>query len=147
MILQALHAVDIPVIPLKGAWLSENIYDEGAQRPMCDFDLLVPLDEFDRARAAFETLGYTTPDHYFDPARDKDIHFFHSDHPMTVELHFRIWDSGHLADQIARLLEDDDLHRRLSEAGPRVAAHFSVALLADRVLGHIGLGEPVPSPS
>lgn len=62
-------------------------------------------------------------------------------------LHFRIWDSGHLAEQMARLLTDDELHRRLCEAGPRVATHYSVALLADRVLAHIGLAEPVASPT
>ncbi|MHC4947498.1 MAG: glycosyltransferase family 4 protein [Planctomycetota bacterium] len=52
-------------------------------------------------------------------------------------LHFRVWDSGDLADTIARVLEDDDLHDRLAEAGPRVAAWFSVERLADRVLDHL----------
>ncbi len=44
-----------------------------------------------------------------------------------------------LAEQIARLLQDDKLHRRLSEAGPRVAAYYSVSNLADRVLDHMQL--------
>ena len=39
-------------------------------------------------------------------------------------------------------LYDDALHARLSEAGPRVAAYFSVERLADRVLAHLGLGSP-----
>ena len=54
-------------------------------------------------------------------------------------LRFRAWDSAHLAQQIGRLLADDDLHRRLAEAGPRVAAHYSVEKLADRILDHLGL--------
>ncbi|MFB3138360.1 MAG: glycosyltransferase family 4 protein [Phycisphaerales bacterium] len=54
-------------------------------------------------------------------------------------LHFRAWDSAHLAEQIARVLQDDDLHRHLREAGPRIAAYYSVQKLADRVLTHIGL--------
>jgi glycosyltransferase involved in cell wall biosynthesis len=54
-------------------------------------------------------------------------------------LRFRAWDSGHLAEQIERLLTDDDLHRRLVEAGPRIAEHYSVRNLADRVLAHLGL--------
>ncbi len=52
-------------------------------------------------------------------------------------LRFRTWDSAHLAEQMQRLLTDDDLHRKLSEAGPRVAAHYSVANMTDRVLAHI----------
>jgi glycosyltransferase involved in cell wall biosynthesis len=56
-------------------------------------------------------------------------------------LRFKVWDSGDLADQIARLLDDRALHRKLSEAGPRVAEYFSIERLADRVLGHVGLAE------
>ncbi|MEE8153825.1 MAG: hypothetical protein V3T53_02570, partial [Phycisphaerales bacterium] len=48
-------------------------------------------------------------------------------------------DSADLADKIATITKDDDVHRRLSEAGPRVAAYYSVENLADRVLTHIGL--------
>jgi glycosyltransferase involved in cell wall biosynthesis len=54
-------------------------------------------------------------------------------------LRFRSWDSGHLAEQIERMLTDDDLHRQLSEAGPRIAEYYSVRNLADRVLTHLGL--------
>lgn len=55
-------------------------------------------------------------------------------------LRFRTWDTAHLAGQIESLLADDKLHRRLSEAGPRVAAYYSVERLADRVLAHLGVG-------
>jgi len=54
-------------------------------------------------------------------------------------LRFRTWDSADLADKIEQLLTDDTLYRRLSEAGPRVAAYFSVENLADRVLDHLGI--------
>ena len=54
-------------------------------------------------------------------------------------LRFKTWDSGDLANQIARLLDDRELHRKLSEAGPRVAEYFSIENLGDRVLRHIGL--------
>lgn len=57
-------------------------------------------------------------------------------------LRFRSWDSADLAEQIQRLLTDDTLYRRLSEAGPRVAAHFSVQKLADRILDHLSLTAP-----
>ena len=52
---------------------------------------------------------------------------------------FRAWDSADLAAQIQRVLTDDKLHSRLSEAGPLVARYFSVGNLADRVLAHMGL--------
>lgn len=54
-------------------------------------------------------------------------------------LRFKVWDSGDLADQIARLFDDSQLHRKLSEAGPRVAEYYSVEKLGDRVLRHLGL--------
>jgi glycosyltransferase involved in cell wall biosynthesis len=58
---------------------------------------------------------------------------------QSAGLRFRAWDSGDLAEQIARLLQDRALHARLSEAGPRVAEYYSISNLADRVLAHIGL--------
>jgi glycosyltransferase involved in cell wall biosynthesis len=60
-----------------------------------------------------------------------------SAHGETAGLQFNVWDSGHLAQRMARLLEDDQLHSRLSEAGPRVARHYSVSKLADRLLDHL----------
>jgi len=55
-------------------------------------------------------------------------------------LRFRVWDSGSLASTIQTLLNDPALWRRLSDDGPDVAAHYSVANLAHRVLQHLGLG-------
>jgi len=52
---------------------------------------------------------------------------------------FRAWDSGHLAEQIARLLGDAELRRRLSEAAPYVAGYHSVPRMVDRLLAHMGL--------
>ena len=52
---------------------------------------------------------------------------------------FRSWDSGDLADKIARVLTDDALRGRLSEAGPHVARYYSVERMTDRVLEHMGL--------
>jgi glycosyltransferase involved in cell wall biosynthesis len=57
----------------------------------------------------------------------------------SAGVRFESWNSGDLADQIMRLLNDGDLHARLSAAGPRVAEHYSIANLTDRVLQHIGL--------
>lgn len=65
----------------------------------------------------------------------------------TGGLRFRVWDSAHLADRIAALLEDETLYRRLADAGPRVAAHYSVSRLADRILAHIDLPPRPPAPA
>ena len=54
-------------------------------------------------------------------------------------LHFRIWDSGDLADKLATLLTDRETWRKLGEAGPRIARYYSVPNLADRILTHLGL--------
>jgi len=54
-------------------------------------------------------------------------------------VHFDVWDSGSLADQLQRLLEDQALWKQLSENGPQVAEYFSVPRLADRILDHLGV--------
>lgn len=54
-------------------------------------------------------------------------------------LQFNAWDSADLADKIATLLHDDQLHRQLSAAGPAIAEHFSVANLGNRMLAHLGV--------
>ena len=49
-------------------------------------------------------------------------------------LHFDVWDSGSLADQLQRLIEDKQLWQQLSEQGPKVADYYSVPNLANRIL-------------
>jgi len=58
---------------------------------------------------------------------------------LIAGLRFKVWDAGDLADQIGRLLDDHDLHAKLSAAGPSVAEYFSIKNLGDRVLAHLGL--------
>lgn len=58
---------------------------------------------------------------------------------LQCGLNFKTWDSGDLADKIDTLLTDEVLWRELSAAGPKVADHYSVAKLADRLLEHIGV--------
>lgn len=49
-------------------------------------------------------------------------------------LHFDVWDSGSLANQLQRLIEDQKLWQQLSEQGPAVADYYSVPNLANRLL-------------
>jgi glycosyltransferase involved in cell wall biosynthesis len=55
---------------------------------------------------------------------------------------FRAWDSRDLADQLERLLLDDELHVRLSADGPALALRFTIEAMADRVLAHMGVPTP-----
>ena len=90
-LLAALHAAEVRVIPLKGVWLAERVYEDGSCRPMCDIDLLVPAEELARARAAVERLGYTTTDYYLREECNKHAHYQKPGTPLTLELHWRLW--------------------------------------------------------
>ena len=57
-VLQALHALDIPVIALKGAHLAEIIYESIALRPMGDLDILVQQTDLDQTAQVLVELGY-----------------------------------------------------------------------------------------
>ncbi|SFU53083.1 glycosyltransferase family 4 protein [Pseudoduganella namucuonensis] len=54
-------------------------------------------------------------------------------------LSFRTWDSGDLARQLGRLLEDRALHTELAANARVVASRFSVDRMADGVLEHMGM--------
>lgn len=57
-IVSALAQARIPVALLKGLALSRTVYPNIAARPINDFDLLIPVDAVDAARAALVSLGY-----------------------------------------------------------------------------------------
>ncbi|MCX6842065.1 MAG: nucleotidyltransferase family protein [candidate division WOR-3 bacterium] len=57
-LLSGLHEAGVPVIVLKGAFLSEVVYPNIALRSMGDVDLLVPRVELPRAQAILLDMGY-----------------------------------------------------------------------------------------
>lgn len=57
-ILTALQIAQIAVIPLKGAFFGEIVYNNIALRPMADLDILVPKHELGRAVEVLYALGY-----------------------------------------------------------------------------------------
>lgn len=93
-LLAALHAAGVRVVPLKGVWLAESIYEDGTCRPMCDMDLLVRPADLKTACTVFERLGYSTTDFYSSIERDKHIRYNHPDGILPVELHWRLWHEG-----------------------------------------------------
>lgn len=119
-LLRALTDSGVRVLPLKGIWLAENVYEDGACRPMCDFDLLVPANQLHEARAIFERVGYvesTKAIRFEDMEHGKEIHYRHPERPMMVELHWRLWNERLVkifdmenTNWVWDGLEDDNLH-------------------------------------
>ena len=66
-VLAALQAAGIPFRLLKGAALALTVYDDPAERPMDDLDLLIPEGRVDEAVRILGTLGYEHSEHVAPP--------------------------------------------------------------------------------
>lgn len=60
-VLTLLESAHIPVLALKGAALASTIYDDIAQRPMRDVDVLLSGADIEAARRVLESHGYAAP--------------------------------------------------------------------------------------
>ena len=94
-LLAALHAADVPTMPLKGAWLAEHVYDDIAFRPMHDIDLLIRPDRLLAARRAMAAAGYLACEPAEPSPWCKDQHFRHPARALGVELQWHLWTTGH----------------------------------------------------
>jgi hypothetical protein len=94
-LLAALHAADVPTMPLKGAWLAEHVYDDIAYRPMHDIDLLIRPDRLPAARCAMAAAGYLACEPAEPSPWSKDQHFRHPTFALGVELQWHLWTTGH----------------------------------------------------
>lgn len=88
-LLDAFGRKKIAVIPLKGAWLCENVYDDPAQRSMSDLDLLVRKEDCEACHRLFTEQGYTTRQTAFRNPYCRDQPYARAGAPLPVELH---WD-------------------------------------------------------
>ncbi len=86
---QACALARIEVVALKGACMSETVYDDPARRQMSDIDLLVHETQLDACHAVLEGLGYRAPDGVLHQAFAYDQAYRHPEHPYVVELHWR----------------------------------------------------------
>ena len=92
-ILQAFESAAVTVVPVKGAWLGEEVYSNIALRGMGDIDLWVDRSEIEAARKTMESLGYSSEGSRNDRPRALqeellgEIQFFKSGSPM-IELHW-----------------------------------------------------------
>ncbi|MEI6668919.1 MAG: nucleotidyltransferase family protein [Acidobacteriota bacterium] len=127
-VLGALRASNVPVIPLKGAWLAEAVYGNIALRPMGDVDLLVPFADIAQTLAALKPLGYV-PDFDCDPVAEKAEH--HHLPPisrpggLTLEIHWTIVDPIYCT-----RFDDDELARMWARAGPATVGGVAVRALS-----------------
>ena len=92
-ILQAFESAAVTVVPVKGAWLGEEVYSNIALRGMGDIDLWVDRSEIEAARTTMQSLGYASEGNRDDRPRALqeevlgEIQFFKSGSPM-IELHW-----------------------------------------------------------
>ena len=94
-ILEAFHAAGITVIPLKGAWLAETVYQNIALRAMGDVDLWVQRSQLDAARQTMCALGYAANSKADRPQELQDeltgeTQMFKAGSPM-VEIHWNVF--------------------------------------------------------
>jgi hypothetical protein len=90
-VLQAFNLVDIPVIPLKGIYLAENIYQNIALRIMGDVDLLVQKKDLDQIQQKLTTLGYTSRPYWLEAEHDLSHSLPPFSKPNAVDLDVH-WD-------------------------------------------------------
>ena len=89
-ILCAFASAKLAVIPLKGAWLSESVYDDPAQRQMSDLDLLIRAEDRDACHAQFLALGYSAKSDVLHSTFAYDQVYGHTAYPCRVEMHWHV---------------------------------------------------------
>ena len=89
-LLAAAADAEIEVLPLKGTWLSETVYNEASQRQMVDIDLLVKKADRDRSNEILTRLGYAPRRELSDSEYMSDLSYYHPAHSIFVELHWNV---------------------------------------------------------
>lgn len=104
LVTQKLDACSVPFVVLKGLSHDAPFYtNDPCQRPQSDIDLYVPAQFVNRAYDALLDAGFTPvgsrnarTDHLPPMIRQRDWcwrgNYYAADLPLTVELHFRLWD-------------------------------------------------------
>lgn len=98
--LDVLGAAGIPTMLLKGAALAWTVYPSFEARPMGDLDLLVPMDQVERAQALLEQSGWAAA---HNPALEDFYREHHHLEPLadrrgtmaTLEMHRLLFHVGH----------------------------------------------------
>ncbi|RJO72753.1 MAG: hypothetical protein C4523_02850 [Myxococcales bacterium] len=107
-IIERLAEDDIPVIPWKGVLFRRTLYDDPAERPLTDLDLVAPAADFERAADVLERIGYVserTARARFGFAAVFERGFIREGF-LPVELH-RALATGHGATELTRRIFDE----------------------------------------
>jgi hypothetical protein len=104
--LRALTAAEVPVIVLKGAALTETVYDNVALRPMGDVDVLVRASDLATTRRTLEALGYALAAMETHPGAladyENELTLRKPGHRDTlVDVHWSLFDSPYYQTRIA----------------------------------------------
>jgi hypothetical protein len=93
IILRLFSDNDIPVIILKGAYLSEIVYPHNGLRPMGDLDLLVKKGDLNRTQEKLLEMGYTQSKHLSVQEQCAKSHHlvpFTNRAGITIEVHWTL---------------------------------------------------------
>lgn len=165
-LLGALARASIPVIPLKGAWLSETVYDDPACRSMSDIDLLLRECDLELCHTLFISLGYIFDQKILQNPFYYEQHYYHPRHPYIIETHWQftsrrepallppdisaIWSrstEGRLLGQPVRLMSRGDQLAHLAQHVLRhgfamhLRGYLDIALLMQHVAGRLDANE------
>jgi len=110
-ILEQSSLKSMAVMPLKGALLVTNYYEDAALRPMSDIDLLVKPEDLADIGQILHEMGYDLVQdsfhhvQYMIPGKPVSMNGEHPDNPLVIELHKEVnWPIGHLDYDITDLL-------------------------------------------
>jgi len=110
-ILEQSSLKSMAVMPLKGALLITNYYEDAALRPMSDIDLLVKPEDLADIGQILHEMGYDLVQdsfhhvQYMIPGKPVSMNGEHPDNPLVIELHKEVnWPIGHLDYDITDLL-------------------------------------------
>lgn len=110
-ILELSSLKSMAVMPLKGALLVTNYYEDAALRPMSDIDLLVKPEDLSDIGQILGEMGYYLVEdsfhhvQYMLPGKPVSMNGEHPDNPLVIELHREVnWPIGHLNYDITDLL-------------------------------------------
>jgi hypothetical protein len=111
-ILSILNAQHVPVVPLKGAHITQMIYKDIGLRPMSDIDILVKREDIRRAVQAIEACGFRRHDRLsLDQLLQKAYHatFINPDNTILLEVHWRVTLDHHpsrIRSKVSNLMDD-----------------------------------------
>ncbi len=138
-ILEAFARANISVIPLKGTWLSEVVYDDPACRSMSDMDLLLSECDLDACHAIFMSLGYIFDKKTLKNPFYHDQKYHHPSHPYAIEAHWQFTssrDPANFAPDISAIWRRTTEGHLLGHPVRLLSLEDQLALLAQHTFQH-----------